>query len=795
MTLHATPYSVRITVTDSIGEPEAYSTVRIYSPSDSVKPKVIGVTDADGRFSKSLPSAGKYVLHLHSVGKDMITRSFSVSNENPVADLGNITTQNTGNMLQEVTVTAARPLVTKEIDRIGYDVQADDESKTSTLEETLRKVPLVSVDADGTIKVKGSTDFKIYKNGRPNNSFTKNAKEIFKAIPASMIKKIEVITDPGAREDAEGVGAILNIVTLENTVMNGVMGTASLNYDVRSDVPSPNLWLTSQINKVTLSAYAGASRMSKRQTKSHVVSEGVYDESGNIRHSDGIGKNPGWITWFGIDGSYELDSLNLFTAEFGGYYYDINVFNTTTNSLTASDGSLIYSYDAIVNQNPYRYFDLNGNFNYQHSTKRKGETLTLSYMISTTNQRQNSKTEYENEVNMPVQYTGILSDFRLDFTEHTFQFDWTRPIADIHTLSIGTKYIYRDNHSRTKQNYIGFDDQPLIDFTHSTHVAAGYADYRVRLGRVSLRGGLRYEFSRLSAEYADNTNPAFASNLSDWVPNAAISYNINDANTIKASFGTRINRPGISFLNPAINETPDNTSQGNPDLGSARNSSLSLNYSLISQKVNIDFSAGYNFSNNDIIAVQHIEGNHFYQTFANAGRNKSFTTGLFVQWMAGKKTSVMFNGNASYNHYANPSLKITNGGWGGNAYCRISQKLPWKLNATVGMSLWAGNINGLYGINRPYKLSMLDYSISLQRSFLKEDRLTVRLSTWNPAYTSTGKIKSKNINVPYRSTTYSINEHPSTFAIALSYRFGSINAQVKKTAKSIQNDDLSGRKL
>ena len=94
-----------------------------------------------------------------------------------------MTVSNDDKMLGEITVTAVRPVVTKEIDRIGYDVQADDESKTSTLEEMLRKVPLVSVDTDGTITVKGSSDFKIYKNGRPNNSFTKNAKDIFKAIP------------------------------------------------------------------------------------------------------------------------------------------------------------------------------------------------------------------------------------------------------------------------------------------------------------------------------------------------------------------------------------------------------------------------------------------------------------------------------------------------------------------------------------------------------------------------------------------------------------------------------------
>lgn len=792
---HAAEYSVKATVADSIGEPEAYATVRVFSQSDTTKITTMGVTNDDGSIKLTLKSPGDYRLMVFSIGRNTLQRDFSVNASEPDADLGILTVSSDEKMLGEVTVTAAKPLVTKEIDRIGYDVQADEDSKTSTLEEMLRKVPLVSVDADGTIKVKGSSDFKIYKNGRPNNSFTNNAKDIFKAIPASMIKKIEVITDPGAREDAEGVGAILNIVTVENTVMNGVTGNISLGYDTKSEIPTPNIWGTTQINKVTLSLYAGLSRIGEKQTKSLTESETVYDNSGNTLRTESFGKNPGWITWFGLDGSYELDSLNLFTAEFGGYYYDIDVQSNGTNSLTASDGSLIYKYNSAARIKPYRYFDINGNFNYQHSTHRPGESITLSYMISTTNQTNNSTTTYSDGVNMPVPYSGIISDFKLDFIEHTFQLDWCRPFANIHTIDLGAKYIYRDNHSRTHQNYIDYLDEPQLDFTHLTHVAAAYADYRVRLGRFNIRGGLRYEFSRLQAKYANDVQPSFASNLSDWVPNAAISYNINDANTLKFSFGTRINRPGISYLNPAVSETPTTTSQGNPDLGSARNSSLTLNYNLIGQKVNIDFSATYGFTNNDIVAVQYLEDDHLYSGYANAGHNKSFNAGLFFQWNASQKTTFMLNGNTTYKHYANPSLNITHGGWSSNVFARVSQKLPWKISAELMTSIWTGGINGLYAKSRPVGIALFDYGLTFQRSFLKDDRLTVRLSAWNPIYPSRAKYKSESVNIDMRQTSYTTMFDPYRFQIAIAFRFGSINAQVKKTAKTIENDDLTGRKV
>lgn len=110
--------------------------------------------------------------------------------------------------LEGIEVKAQRQLIKQEIDRIGYDVQGDEESKTQTVMDMLRKVPMVTVDGDDNIKVKGNSNFKIYKNGHYDPSLTKNAKEVLKAMPASMVKRIEVITDPGAREDAEGVDAI-----------------------------------------------------------------------------------------------------------------------------------------------------------------------------------------------------------------------------------------------------------------------------------------------------------------------------------------------------------------------------------------------------------------------------------------------------------------------------------------------------------------------------------------------------------------------------------------------------------
>ncbi len=790
----AQDFSVKGTVCDSIGEPESFATLRIYLLPDTVKPKATGTAFEDGTFSIKLPEAGGYRVNILSFGKQDYNKDIYVTEEYPTVNIGNIIMTEQTNQLQEVTVTAQRPLVVKEIDRIGYDVQADDEAKTSQLDEILKKVPLVSVDPDGTIKIKGSTDFKVYKNGRPNNSFSRNAKDIFKALPASMIKRIEVITDPGSREDAEGTSAILNIVTMENTVIKGVMGNVRVSYQKDDAYPNASTWLQTQIDKVNLSAYGGYNQFSKRRSKYRSESLRKYEDSGNEMHSESSGNSHGQLGYFGLEGSLELDTLNLFTAEFNGYAYSLNSNSIGSTRMTDGLGNLIYSYSSTNISSPNRYFDIDGSLNYQRSTRKKGESLTLSYRISSTNQKQHSISEYEDELNMPVPYTGTSNDFTLDFIEHTGQFDWTRPINDINKFDVGLKYINRNNHSVNDQDYFNYE-QLHSDFVHNTQVFAVYFDYRLKWKKLGARAGLRYEYSRLSAKYRDGSNDPFSSNLNDWVPNAAISYDLNDANTLKLSYSTRINRPGISQLNPAVVSSPTSISSGNPDLGSSRHQSLNLNYNLIGRKFSLDFGTSYSFMNNAVISVQELlEGDIVKTGYANAGHNKWFNVAIWMNYTPWSKTSIMLNANLNYAHKSNPSLRLTTNGWGGHAFFRVRQQLPWDLALTGYLSFYRSTPD-LYDIDKTRIGDQMYYGLDLQKGFLKEKRLNVSLSIMNPFGHSARIHESVPRNSGYTgySRSYSYN-NANNFSISVSYRFGSLNASVKKTNKSISNDDVENRK-
>lgn len=209
-------YSVKGTLVDSLlNESEPYATVRISSAANPDEKVKLSVTDEKGRFNEKLSEPGDYVITLSSVGKNTVKRNFTLSTSNKSVDLGTIFTSEATEMLKGVEVVAQKPLVKAEIDKITYSMEDDPDSKTNTTLEMLKKVPLVTVDGEDNIQVNGSSSFKVHVNGKPNTLMSNNPKEVLRSMPANSIKSIEVITEPGAKYDAEGIGGILNIITTD----------------------------------------------------------------------------------------------------------------------------------------------------------------------------------------------------------------------------------------------------------------------------------------------------------------------------------------------------------------------------------------------------------------------------------------------------------------------------------------------------------------------------------------------------------------------------------------------------
>ncbi len=783
-------FAVKGIVADSTGTGEAYATIRIYNLPDTTKAVRLGTTAEDGSFSQSLPQAGKYCINISSVGKSPLKRDFEVTKSNPIANLGTLTISDASTTLGEVHVVAQRPLVKTEIDRISYDIQADEDSKTNTIFEMLKKVPRVTVDGEENIKVDGSSDFKIFKNGRPNSSWSRNPKEVLKSIPASMIKRIEVITEPGAKYDAEGVSGILNIITMDNTSMSGVLGSigGAVNQNGSTNAFT---YLTTQTGKLTTTLNYGYNYMAPGNAGGHSETYRCFKDSNNEIFENTSSHNHGYVHYGNLESSLDIDTLNLVTLSFGGYYYNFNV-NTYANTHMASQGSNqhIYDYSIHYYSPQYSYFDFNGKLDYQHLTHRKDEALTFSYLLSTTNQTQKWQTDYDDVTgDFPIGYNNKLADDRLKFYEHTFQFECTRPFARGHKLETGAKYILRINNSKTYQTYDQTALNDTTDFHHTTHVGALYSEYSYNSTRWGARAGLRYEFARMGASYPDGSQPSFHSTLHDVVPTISASYKFNDANTLKLNYASRISRPGISYLNPAVIGDTYNVRQGNPNLKSARSHSINLDYTLMLPKLVLNVALNHRFSNGLIQSVITTKDNMVYYTYGNVGKFRRSSLHAYAQWTITPKTQLMINADLGNVRYRNDQLNLTNDKWCFDVYGYISQQLPWKLRFTASFNRMDWGFSDVY-TRYPARYF---YGFSLQRSFLKEDRLTVRLQAYCPFSGKYDVHEARTANLDLLGSSKSW-QPTRNFYEYISYRFGSLKAQVKKTAKTIENDDLQGRK-
>ena len=693
-----------------------------------------------------------------------------------------------GQTLDEVVVAQRRKLIKNDIDKLTYDVQHDKTAQTKTTLEVLKKIPLVTVDGQENIRVQGSTSFKVYRNGHPDPSLSgQNLKDILKAIPASTIKRIEVITDPGAKYDAEGTTAILNIVMMSSSKLQGVSGNVNSEVDTYGSVRL-GTYLTTKVGKLTTTVNYNYRNQSRNQSENNREEVYNYVKTGEQKREYGTNSTAATIHFGNISASYEIDSLNLLTASTNFFGYKVDANTQSTNERWDKNSLLIYKFDNNMTTPGYSVLDIGGRLDYQHKTHLDGEVLTLSYMLAATRQHTIFRQMYNNMVNFPVNYTSYDQNTRERFTEHTFQIDYVRPFGKYHKIESGTKYILRYNNSTSLMDYQGTTPDMESKFKHNAQVAAAYLSYIFTAGKWAARAGLRYEFTRMKASYPDGSNPDYHANLNDWVPSASLQYKISDSQTLKFSYNTSINRPGIGYLNPAIISTPTAVSFGNANLGSSRNQALQLAYMLVTSKLTLQLSPYYSFTNNGITNIIYEQNRKDVSTYQNVLKSKVFGISSYTEWTPFTGTSFTLNADIRYAQITLPTPYIKNSGCGGGIYFNWEQKIPWELTLTT-------SIGGEYG-NRVYDPYAIEgrwfyYYFTLTRRFFK-DKLTVSISAESPF-------------IKERSTTYRIVRgdytgyersvmYPRYFYIGFSWSFGKLNASVKTAARSIENDDLVGSK-
>ena len=789
-------------------EGEPYATIKIVKKEAPAKALKMLVTDMKGKFQEKVPGTGNFVMTISSIGRNTIVKDFTVKAGEKLVDFGTLYITDASNELGQVEVVAQKPLVKADIDKIEYNVQDDPDSKSNSVLEMLRKVPLVTVDGEDNIKVNGSSSFKVYVNGKPNNMMSNNPTEVLKSMPANSIKHIEVITNPGPKYDAEGVGGILNIVT----VGSGLEGyTATFSGNVSNMGAGGGLFGTVKSGKLTVSARYNYNYNDRPRSYSGGNRRTVGDitEGSSDLDYDGSSKGHGNFQSGSMEASYEIDTLRLVSMSFG-LWGGGNNSTSINNTLATAPGTSNELYRYVSDgRSKSSWYSIDGGVDYQRMFHVKDRMFTLSYKINTSPQTSDSYSTY-NDMHAATDWEDFLkrlydlnNDGSQNTTEHTFQADYTTPIGKIHTLEAGAKYILRDNSSEDDryERQIGTTGDYVLDEEHSSHykhqndILAAYMGYGLRVKKISGRLGVRYEHTKQEVKYLLGRGDNFNKNFDDVVPSASIGYKLTDMSNLRFGYNMRIYRPGIWYLNPYLDDSnPTNISQGNSHLDSEKSHSFNLSYSNFTQKFNINLSARYSFTNNsiervteqvkdtDIPGLQNPTGKEvLYSTYQNIGKSRKASLSGYVNWNATSNTRIYANfyGNYTYMEGANG---LKNDGWNLFAYGGAQQSLPhdWRISLNIyGQTPWIM----LQGKGS----SFFDYGLSVNKSFLNK-RLTLSAfaSNFFKKYTSpTSSIEGVGF------TQDSWNRYTrQRFGVSVSYRIGELKASVKKAARTISNDDV-----
>ncbi len=743
-----------------------YATVLLVN--DSTKEQKAMASSTNGQFEFAMKSQGKYTLMLSSVGFKQV--SIPVIVDNPMANLGVLSLEE-GVELKEVTVAAQKPLVKVDVDKLTYSMDSDPEAQTSNTLDMLRKVPLLTVDAEENITLNGQSNFKVLVNGKSSSMMSNNLKDVLKSLPANTIKDVEVITNPSSKYDAEGVGGIINIITTKKTI-SGYTGSVGAGVDSRGSF-NANTYLATKFDKLSFSTRIYHNQFKQPENKSK--GEGEYYKLPDYyyQNSSGTTSYKGNSSSFTGEASYDIDSLNLISMSFWGYMGSYRNEGNSSSESRNTDNVVTRSYSSKTSGNS-SYGSLSGNIDYQKTFKKPEKSLTFSYKLDNNPEDYDYSTEVTGNVN--YQSYKQSSSNESNGREQTLQIDYYDPLTNMHQIEVGVKYILRQNVSTSQYNNLDYDQ----------HILGAYAGYLFKWKKFSTKTGMRLEQTRNDGvSKVSDISTEFKNNLFNIVPYVTISYMPKQGHTIKTSYTQRLSRPGIWYLNPYVNNMDSmNISQGNPDLKSELSHSFSLGYSFFAAKFNFSLSSSASFLNNSIESIKTILPNGAtFSTYKNIGKDQNYGLNIYASYRPNGNFNIYFNGGVNYMKLeANNGYAISNEGTG----YRGSLGMRWTLwkDGSVNMDgfFYSPGVS-LQGRSSKYYNTGIGVS-----QYLLKRKLMLSLNVSNP-FPRDRKYSYESMD----PTFYTYNETTTriqNFRFGVTYNFGSMNMSVKKARRSIQNDDV-----
>jgi ferric enterobactin receptor len=773
-------------------QPVGFATINLKTEKDSTV-KVI-VSKADGHFQFENVKPMKYHLIIVSTGYQPKTIYIDLT-ENHVADIGKLPLSHQVKSLKEVQVTADRPIVQQKADRVIYDLQADPESKSTTVLGMIHKIPYLSVDADGNIQMKGNSSYKVLVNGKESGVFTNNLSNILKTMPATSVLRIEVITVPPSKYDAEGLAGIINIIT-DRKIQGGYKGNLNVHEEFPNNGPGAGGNITAQDGKFGVNAWAGASDYTHPNTvfNTNRITTG---SDASVLQQDGYKNSNGGNVYFGTELSYEIDTLNLLTANFNISGYRYNSFNYQSSALNDQTGALLQGYDfASANRNHGGGFD--AALNYQLGFKSdKNTLLTFSYRYS----------DFQSTERGYVDITDIFAYPTPDYQqpdneenrEQTVQVDFSHPLHKVN-MEAGVKAIFRN--SKSDFEYLGLDsasnqfvNDPAMSnkFNYVQDVFGVYNSYQFSLKKWNFSAGVRAEETYINANFI-STGTFVDNNYFNVVPSIAINHPFADNSGINFGFMERLRRPDISNLNPFVNRSdPNFITTGNPNLKPEVMNMLQIGYnSPGGKKLSFFISPAYIFFSGIELPVTTF--NPATQvtttTYGDNAKGGGIQLDVNMNYSPVKFYSASFNGQIV-------QFLVDGTGDLSDQQLRMFTARGGLYNTFKPADSWSANLNLEYQTRQPRSLQgvsspFFSSSVSITKDLIK-NKLSISGAVNNPF------TKFRNDMTTTTGTDfYQVNDNQLYFryvSFNLNYNFGKLKNDIKKNRNGIRNDDTGGGSL
>ncbi len=736
-------------VTDSLSKkPVEYATISLFIGGN--KKALNGtVTNKEGKYILNAVEPGTYTIVVESIGfLPYAINNISISKKNPNVDLANTALSKNIPLLQNVTVTS-NTLIENKIDKLVFNAEKDLTSQGGVATDILKKIPQVSVDVDGNVELAGSSSIRFLINGKPSSAFGSSITDVLQSIPASQIKSIEVITNPGAKYDAQGLGGIINII-LKQSKVKGINGNLSLTAGTRNENGSFNLntrkgdmgftFFVSGNARLIATIPSNSERLSIDTTAQRNIS---LKQDGNYRF-----QRYGMESGIGFDWTYKKKNSFTGSVRYGNFGNSGKGTINQQQVVTAQNGGTVISSIATVNHNNNapRFDNVDVELSYKRTFNKEDQELEISFNSAYEKSRARSG-NYQKLLPQDSIYYGTDNTNPGKESETEFQVDYTHPIKEDIMLGVGGKfnYVNINSHSNVSgydpgsKSYL-FDSALSNELNYNQYVYALYAELSFPVGHFfDAKIGGRYERTEINSFYSNAQQQVGQHGYNTFVPSVFLLKKIGEKQTIKLSYSKRIERPDYNDLNPFINTTDSkNISAGNPYLLPEIGHRFELSYSRnFDQAGSVTLTAFYRINDNDIqpfiIFYPSLKvGDSTYTNVAvsmrqNIGTEKNMGANLFIDLHLNSKLNIRSNLSFFKRH----TINVLDPGYNSNSInYRFNINASYQFSKSFAAEFF-GSFNSARNVAQGRYPSFTTYSFALRKQFWNK-KASIALSATNP---------------------------------------------------------------